>query len=88
MRCSDCPAEYHVSCAWKAGHKFGFEVQPIKSSRRETTVSVDFKDAAGCMVPQVTCKGHPTNRRQTFGICDTNDAGEVRYLTISIARGR
>ena len=29
MRCSDCPAEYHVSCAWKAGHKFGFEVQAV-----------------------------------------------------------
>lgn len=77
VRCSDCPAEYHVSCAWKAGHKFGFEVQPIKSSRRETTVSVDFRDASGCMVPQVTCKGHPAARRQTFGICDTNDAGET-----------
>lgn len=31
------------------------------------------------MVPQVTCKGHPSSRRQTFGICDTNEAGEVRH---------
>ena len=39
---------------------------------------VDFKDASGCMSPLVTCKGHPAHRRQTFGICETNDEGEVR----------
>lgn len=33
VRCSDCPAEYHVSCAWKAGHKFGFEVQPVSAPK-------------------------------------------------------
>ncbi|THG98485.1 hypothetical protein EW026_g3722 [Hermanssonia centrifuga] len=77
VRCSDCPAEYHVSCAWKAGHKFGFEMQAVKSSRRETTIVIDFKDGSGCMVPLVTCKGHPVHRRQTYGICETNDAGDT-----------
>ena len=27
IQCGECPAEYHVSCAWKQGHKFGFEIQ-------------------------------------------------------------
>ena len=30
IQCSECPAEYHVSCAWKQGHKFGFEVQQVR----------------------------------------------------------
>ncbi|KAJ3528710.1 hypothetical protein NM688_g7960 [Phlebia brevispora] len=77
VRCSDCPAEYHVSCAWKAGHKFGFELQHVKSSKRDSTVIVDFKDSSGCMVPQVTCKGHPVHRRQTYGLCETNSEGET-----------
>jgi hypothetical protein len=30
IRCSDCPREYHVSCAWEFDHKFGFEIQPVR----------------------------------------------------------
>ncbi|KAI0339680.1 hypothetical protein BDW22DRAFT_1486765 [Trametopsis cervina] len=75
IRCSDCPAEYHVSCAWKAGHKFGFELQP--GNKKESVVSVEFKDATGCMAPLVTCKGHPQHRRQTFGICELNENSET-----------
>ncbi|KAI0091489.1 hypothetical protein BDY19DRAFT_991192 [Irpex rosettiformis] len=77
VRCSDCPAEYHVSCAWKAGHKFGFEVQPVQTNRKDSTTVVDFNSASGVMVPLVTCKGHPQHRRQTFGICETNEGGET-----------
>ena len=29
VRCSDCPGEYHISCAWSRGYKFGFEIQPV-----------------------------------------------------------
>ncbi|KAI0071159.1 hypothetical protein K474DRAFT_1712701 [Panus rudis PR-1116 ss-1] len=77
VRCSDCPAEYHVSCAWKAGHKFGFEMQPVKSNRRDSTTVIDFREYNGCMVPVVTCKGHPAHRRETYDMCDANDTGET-----------
>ncbi|KAK7685733.1 hypothetical protein QCA50_011078 [Cerrena zonata] len=77
VRCSDCPAEYHVSCAWKAGHKFGFEMQAVKASRRETTTIVDFRDFNGHMVPTVTCKGHPAHRRERFEMCEMNELGET-----------
>ena len=29
VRCSDCSAEYHISCAWSRGYKFGFEIQAV-----------------------------------------------------------
>jgi hypothetical protein len=29
IRCNDCNKEFHASCAWKQGHKFGFEIQPV-----------------------------------------------------------
>ncbi|PCH36401.1 hypothetical protein WOLCODRAFT_81894 [Wolfiporia cocos MD-104 SS10] len=74
IRCCECPAEYHVSCAWKHGHKFGFEV---KHSRRESTTMVEFKDSTGCMVPAVICKGHIGHRRELYDICDTNELGET-----------
>ncbi|KZT07232.1 uncharacterized protein LAESUDRAFT_758638 [Laetiporus sulphureus 93-53] len=77
IRCSECPAEYHVSCAWRQGHKFGFEVQPVKHSKRETTTMVEFKDSAGCMVPVVICKGHMGYKREVFDLCETNELGET-----------
>jgi hypothetical protein len=30
IRCSDCSKEFHTSCAWKNGYKFGFEMQPVR----------------------------------------------------------
>ena len=30
IQCSECPAEFHVSCALKQGHKFGFEIQQVR----------------------------------------------------------
>lgn len=30
IKCHDCPKEFHASCAWKQGHKFGFEIQPVR----------------------------------------------------------
>ena len=29
IRCSDCIREYHISCAWRNGHRFGFEIQAV-----------------------------------------------------------
>ncbi|KAL1941284.1 hypothetical protein VTO73DRAFT_7496 [Trametes versicolor] len=75
--CSECPAEFHVSCAWKHGHKFGFEIQPVKNSRREIATTVDWKGHTGQMVPSVICKGHIGHKRQLYDICDTNEVGET-----------
>ncbi|KAH9832546.1 uncharacterized protein C8Q71DRAFT_258205 [Rhodofomes roseus] len=77
IRCSECPAEYHVSCAWKQGHKFGFEMQGVKPSRRDTTTIVDWNDVEGCMVPVIICKGHVGHKRELIDVCATNDLGET-----------
>lgn len=29
IRCSECSADLHASCAWKANYKFGFEMQTV-----------------------------------------------------------
>lgn len=77
VRCAECPAEYHVSCAWKQGYKFGFEMQPVRQSRRDTTTIVEFNDISGCMTPVVICKGHIGHKRELFDICATNELGET-----------
>ncbi|KAF8628715.1 hypothetical protein AX17_005937 [Amanita inopinata Kibby_2008] len=77
IRCSDCNKEFHVSCAWKQGYRFGFEIQPIKSSRRDITVTTTFKGETGCMNAVVSCKEHDHVRRAVYEICETNEGGET-----------
>ncbi|KLO07425.1 hypothetical protein SCHPADRAFT_945298 [Schizopora paradoxa] len=77
IRCANCPKEYHVSCAWKMGHKFGFELQPVKSSRRDITTMVSFKHDYGLMNAVVCCKEHSSYRREMHNICDTDDWGNT-----------
>ncbi|PPQ93874.1 hypothetical protein CVT25_013583 [Psilocybe cyanescens] len=77
IRCSDCPKEFHSSCAWKQGHKFGFEIQPVKSSRRDTTTTTTFKGESGCMNAIVSCKDHDHSKRDIYDICETNEGGET-----------
>ncbi|TFK39718.1 hypothetical protein BDQ12DRAFT_697826 [Crucibulum laeve] len=77
IRCNDCNKEYHASCAWKQGHKFGFEIQPVKSSRRDTTITTTFKGETGCMNAIVSCKEHDHSKRDIYDICETNEGGET-----------
>ncbi|KAF8892173.1 hypothetical protein BD779DRAFT_1670511 [Infundibulicybe gibba] len=77
IRCNDCTKEFHASCAWKREFKFGFEIQPVKSSRRDTTTITTFRGETGCMNPIVLCKEHDSNKREIYGICDTNEGGET-----------
>jgi hypothetical protein len=77
IRCNDCSKEFHASCAWKQGHKFGFEIQPVKSSRRDTTIITTFKGESGCMNAIVSCKEHDHSKRDIYDICETNEGGET-----------
>ncbi|KDQ61451.1 hypothetical protein JAAARDRAFT_190222 [Jaapia argillacea MUCL 33604] len=78
VRCSDCPKEFHISCAWLHGNKLGFEIQPVKSSRRELTTIVNFNDETGSMSPVIICKEHTiSSKRVIYDICETNDGGET-----------
>jgi len=88
--------EFHASCAWKQGYRFGFEIQPVrhfqesflatyldiffdqvKSSRRDATVTVNFRGETGHMSAIVSCKDHDHSRRSIYDMCDTNEGGEV-----------
>ncbi|KZT25327.1 hypothetical protein NEOLEDRAFT_1169507 [Neolentinus lepideus HHB14362 ss-1] len=78
VRCCDCPKEFHISCAWQHGNKFGFEIQPVKSTRRDLTTVVNFGDETGSMNPIICCKEHASfTKRIIYEICDMNDAGET-----------
>ncbi|KAG8699565.1 putative PHD type zinc finger protein with BAH domain-containing protein [Ceratobasidium sp. 394] len=73
---SGCGAQFHVSCAWLAGHAFGFEVRPSKNTRRDPATIIDFRGETGVMKALIRCKAHPVAPRPSFEICALNANGE------------
>lgn len=76
IRCSDCVREYHSSCAWRKGHHFGFEIQPVRHPRRDGIITT-FKGETGNMVPIVCCQEHENSRRELYDVCETDETGET-----------
>lgn len=77
IRCVDCCKEFHVSCAWSSGRRFGFEIQQVKSSRRDATVLATFKGETGSMTPVVQCVEHDQLKRHIHEMCELGENGET-----------
>lgn len=61
VSCSEptCRKTFHVSCAHnQQGFTLGFEIIPVKSTRREVISTLTFKGETGHMVPQIWCRDH------------------------------
>ncbi|KAI9825782.1 MAG: putative PHD type zinc finger protein with BAH domain-containing protein [Phylliscum demangeonii] len=57
--CHQCHAPVHVACAQKAGYRLGFDIAPIKSSRRELVNTVTLGQESGLMTAALWCPEHP-----------------------------
>ncbi|KAL4399815.1 putative PHD type zinc finger protein with BAH domain-containing protein [Malassezia pachydermatis] len=55
-----CRTQFHVSCAYLAQPHcaLGFEIFPVKTSRRDSVHTLKFKSESGHMVAQIWCKEH------------------------------
>ena len=66
VSCHQCHATFHVGCAHQAQYVFGFDVQPVKSSRRDGVNIVTFgveddKRETGTVTAVIWCKEHETS---------------------------
>ncbi|KAF8673463.1 PHD-like zinc-binding domain [Rhizoctonia solani] len=73
---SGCGTQFHVSCAWMAGHAFGFEIRQSKNIRRDPATIVEFRGEVGVMKASIRCKTHSASLRPSFDICSLNTNGE------------
>ena len=56
VTCHKCPATFHVTCAQKtAGYQLGFDVTPVKGSRRDVISSVAFGKENGNVEAVIYC---------------------------------
>lgn len=57
--CQQCRAPMHVECAYQAGHILGFDITPVKGSRRDQHNIVSIGSESGAMTAGIWCKEHP-----------------------------
>jgi hypothetical protein len=76
LQCSDasCRRTFHVSCAFQnSGYSLGFEINPVKISRRDAVSIATFKAETGHWTALAYCKAH----RDTIKDKATYDFSEV-----------
>lgn len=56
--CHSCRAPVHVECAHKSGYLLGFEITPVKGSRRDQHSIVTIGGETGSMSALIWCKEH------------------------------
>jgi hypothetical protein len=58
VMCFQCQANVHVSCAMEAGYVFGFDVSPVKTSRKDQVTTARLADETGLLQAGIWCKEH------------------------------
>ncbi|KAH7408208.1 hypothetical protein DE146DRAFT_645564 [Phaeosphaeria sp. MPI-PUGE-AT-0046c] len=56
--CLHCHATFHVGCAHGSGYVFGFDMTPVKASRRDAVATVTLNGDTGSMAAAIWCKEH------------------------------
>jgi len=58
VSCLQCNANFHASCAFEAGYQFGFDVTPVKGSRKDAITTVKLGEETGSLTAAIWCKEH------------------------------
>ncbi|KAJ4987413.1 BAH domain-containing protein [Stagonosporopsis vannaccii] len=58
VSCLQCHANFHVGCAHERGYTFGFDMTPVKATRRDAVPTVTLNGDTGTMIAAIWCKEH------------------------------
>ena len=58
ITCHQCPATFHVGCAAQYGYLFGFDVTPVKGSRKDVVNTVTLGSEVGNVTAVIYCREH------------------------------
>ncbi|MCJ1405656.1 putative PHD type zinc finger protein with BAH domain-containing protein [Xylographa trunciseda] len=58
ITCHKCPATFHVGCAQQNGLSMGFDVTPVKSSRKDVINTITLGNETGNVEAVIYCKDH------------------------------
>ncbi|RDA94459.1 hypothetical protein CP533_2238 [Ophiocordyceps camponoti-saundersi (nom. inval.)] len=75
VSCHQCRTPYHVECARQHGHLLGFDVTPVKSSRRDQFNIVTISGESGTMSAVMWCKDHIPTKTIAHRMYDAAESG-------------
>lgn len=55
---SGCNAHFHIGCAFQAQYQFGFDLVPVKTSRKDSPPTIRLGSDQGAATPVAFCSGH------------------------------
>ncbi|KAI5210680.1 hypothetical protein E4T39_00152 [Aureobasidium subglaciale] len=58
VSCLQCRANFHVGCAVQAGYTLGFDVTPVKGSRKDQVITATLGEETGALTAAIWCKEH------------------------------
>ncbi|KAI4168108.1 MAG: hypothetical protein LQ343_006641 [Gyalolechia ehrenbergii] len=58
ISCHQCAASFHVACAIQYGFRLGFDVTPVKGSRKDVVSTVTMGNETGNVTAVVYCREH------------------------------
>lgn len=74
----------HVECAHQAGYLLGFDITPVKGSRRDQFNIVTINGETGTMAAAVWCKEHVPAKKVVHRMEDPVDGGNLNALQLYV----
>ncbi|KAL8862882.1 MAG: hypothetical protein Q9178_000824 [Gyalolechia marmorata] len=58
INCHQCSATFHVACAIQYGYRLGFDITPVKGSRKDIVSTMTIGSETGNVTPVAYCREH------------------------------
>ena len=72
---ANCNTHFHVGCAHQEEYTLGFDVQPVKSSRRDSVNIIKFDSEAGMVTAGIWCPTHGPTPSVIHGMLEVTESG-------------
>jgi hypothetical protein len=83
VSCLQCRANFHVGCAVQAGYTLGFDVTPVKGSRKDQVITATIGEETGSLTAAIWCKEH-TIKTPVHAISEAADDKSQNALQVFV----
>ncbi|KAI0998067.1 hypothetical protein K3495_g10123 [Podosphaera aphanis] len=84
VNCPQCRTSVHVECANQAGYVLGFDITPVKGSRRDQLNTVNINDEVGTMTAAIWCKDHVPSKANVYRMHHSVDGLGLNTLQLYV----
>ncbi|KAL8817786.1 MAG: hypothetical protein Q9223_003447 [Gallowayella weberi] len=83
ISCHQCAANFHVACAIQYGYRLGFDITPVKGSRKDVVSTLTLGSETGNVTPVAYCREH-TIKSIVHPISETVESSSLNALQLFV----